>query len=355
MLSCTPTLGVSENEGYNDRPSGGCLAPSTVVLEIVESKVLAGNPLGDAHVRELPVYLPPGYPQGSTRYPVIYLLAGFTSFGQAFLHRRPWEENIQQRVDRLIAQGLMRPMIVVLPDCFTRYGGSQYINSSATGHYADHLIELMDVVDTRFRTIADRLHRAIAGYSSGGFGALTMAMHRPEDFALVADHSGDKYFELCYKADFPAFLRAAARYPPLQNLLANPGQVRPRGSDFHALMNVLAMSACYSPNQEAPLGFDLPLDLETGELRQDVWQRWLAHDPVEQVQCHADALRSLQLLYFDCGNQDEFNMHYGCRILQHRLRHLGIDHRYEEYEGSHTSFLHRLDVSFGAISDAMPN
>ncbi|MBI3828283.1 MAG: esterase [Planctomycetes bacterium] len=318
-----------------------------------ESPALRGNALGDPHVRRLPVYLPPGYDQGAQRYPVAYVLAGYTGTGAMQLNEACWDENLQQRMDRLIAQGKVRPMILVLPDCMTRYGGSQYIDSSATGNYAASLLELVAFVDANFRTVANREHRAILGKSSGGYGATISAMRHPELFGLVADHSGDKYFELCYKPDFPKFLRACARFKDLAKILKDPAAIRPRPGDFFDFMNIAAMSACYAPNPQAPLGFDLPVDPFTGELNEEVWQRWLAHDPVYLLDRHAGALRSLRLYFLDCGTRDEFNLHYGCRIFSKRLKELKIPHRYEEFEDGHRSIGYRYDASLQALSEAM--
>jgi enterochelin esterase family protein len=113
------------------------------------------------------------------------------------------------------------------------------------------------------------------------------------------------------------------------------------------------MAACYSPDLESPLGFQLPVDLYTGEMRPTVWARWLAHDPVEIAEAHANALRSLGLLYMDCGNRDEHALHYGARLLSKRLTAAGVAHRYEEYPGTHQRSDHRYDVSFEAIANAL--
>src|SRR4029079_16144798 len=108
------------------------------------------------------VYLPPEY-DTKTRYPSVYLLAGFTGRGTMMLNESAWDENIQQRLDRLIATKAIQPMVVVLPDCFTRYGGSQYINSEGTGLYEDYFIkELVPYVDANFATIADSKRRGVA-------------------------------------------------------------------------------------------------------------------------------------------------------------------------------------------------
>src|SRR5512138_3383802 len=107
----------------------------TVVIETITSDALRNNPLGDPFVRRVPVYLPPGYANGNTRYPVVYVLTGFTGRGTMLLNDSAWEDNIAQRMDRLIGAGKVRPMLLVMPDCFTYLGGSQYLNSPAVGRY----------------------------------------------------------------------------------------------------------------------------------------------------------------------------------------------------------------------------
>lgn len=266
-----------------------------------------------------------------------------------------WEENIQERLDRLIETGEMRPMIAVMPDASTRYGGSQYVNSSATGQYADHILELVDFIDGRYATRANAKFRAAAGHSSGGFAATRLGMMHPETFGLVADHSGDKYFELTYRADFPYLLRYLTRVGEegLADLLKDPGEGLRNGAPFQALA-LAATAACFSPNPKARLGFDLPFDAHTGELRPEIWARWLEFDPVNLIETHAEALRSLRLLYFDCGLYDEYNLLFGARIFAERLKALEIPHHYEEFEGGHRNIRYRYDVSLKAISQAMP-
>jgi enterochelin esterase family protein len=326
---------------------------SEIVFETIESKALKGNPLGDPSVRQLPVYLPPGYRESQEQYPTVYLLAGFTGSGRTFINRVPWGEDIQQRMDRLISSGACRPMILIMPDCFTRYGGSQYINSIGTGKYRDYLLELVKIVDSRFRTRPDRDYRAIAGKSSGGYGALTSGMEYPNIFGLVADHSGDKYFEACYYPDLLSLPDLASRLD-IPTILADPGAIIPKTTAFHQLMNISSMSACYSPNPKSPLGFDWPVDIHTGELIPEIWRRWKAYDPIELVSQYEHSLSSLRLLFFDCGNHDEYHLHLGARLLAKRLKSLNIPYHYEEFDGGHRSTLYRYDVSLMAISAVLP-
>src|SRR3990172_7155877 len=169
-------------------------AAGTVVVERFESQVLRGNPLGDPHVREIPVYLPPGYDEErARRYPVIYWLHGFTGIGLSSIAKSLWTPTLPELMERVIAAGAP-PVILVMPDGSTRYGGTQYINSPATGRYEDHVVrELVPYIDGRYRTQPSRDHRGVDGKTSGGYGAMVLAMRNPDVFGGVASHSGDMY------------------------------------------------------------------------------------------------------------------------------------------------------------------
>lgn len=330
----------------------GTLNETTVVWDRLTSQVLAGNALEDPISRRLPVVLPPGY-DGSRRYPVLYGLTGFTGRGAMLLNDSPWDLNLQERLDQLYAAG-MPHVIVVLPDCFTRFGGSQYLNSSATGRYEDYLTtEIVPYIDRQYATIAAPEGRGVFGKSSGGYGALIMGMRHPELFGAVACHSGDMAFELCYGADFPKAATAIARAGGLEAWWRE-FDARPRkaGADFTTL-NIVAMAACYSPDPAAPLGFVLPFDLETCALREDVWARWLAWDPLTLLEQRADVLRRLRLLFLDCGWRDEFHLHFGARRLVRRLAAQDIAYTYEEFDDGHRNIQYRYDVSLPKLAAAL--
>lgn len=331
--------------------------PGAIHFDQITSQVLENNPLGDPVKRTTPVYLPPEYSESDRRYPVIYLLSGFSSRGLGMLNDSLWDENIQDRLDRLIHTGAVPPVIVVLPDCSTRYGGSQYINSSATGRYNDYLLELVAYIDRNYRTIPDRRYRAISGISSGGYGATIMGMYHPEIFSLVADLSGDKYFELCYKPDFPKVLNYYGRagQEGIARILNDPAAVRPRGSDFFAVLNVSAMAASYSPNPNSIFGFDYPFNLQTGFIIPEVWSRWESHDPVYLVHRHAEALRSLKLLYMECGIYDEYNLQYGARIFATELEKHNIPFEFNQFEDGHRGLSYRYDSALKKLTGALPD
>jgi hypothetical protein len=360
-------------------------AGTVVVLEH-RSSILADNPLGDPHTRKLAVWLPPQYDHSGSgpgaRFPVLYDMVGFTGSGVAHLNWRPFSENAVERAARLIRDGRMGPAIMVFPDCFTSLGGNQYVNSSAIGNYADYLVEeIVPFVDREFRTLASRDHRGCFGKSSGGYGAMIHGMRYSKHWGAIANHSGDAYFEFIYGADWPNTLDELAKYrrpaikagrvsPPRdtadERLLEaglDDGRVRRfleamwkkhklSGAEVHAIMNV-CMAATYDPDPKAPLGFRLPFHLDSGELIEARWKRWLEHDPVRLVGRYARSLRTLRGIYIDCGWRDQYRIHYGTRQLSRRLAAAGVAHRYEEFDDDHSDVDYRMDVSLPFLYRAL--
>ncbi len=321
----------------------------TVVALRHESDVLKNNPLGDEYIRDLYVYLPPNYEVSDERFPVVYCLTGFTGRGKMLLNDNAFTPNLAERMDLLIAENKIKPLIVVMPDCFTKYGGSQYINSTATGNYEDYLTEeIVPFVDRQFRTLNDKNFRAVMGKSSGGYGALIMAMRHSDIFGLACSTSGDAYFELCYLPDFAKAFRAIKGNP--KEFVEKFWREEKKGKDDFPALNIIGMSACYSPNKDSEIGFDLPFDLETGEIRTDVWAKWLTHDPVRLVEKHADKLKSLKLLYIDAGTRDEFALDLGARILCKKLKDAGVSFIHEEFDDGHMQISYRYNRSLELIS-----
>ena len=311
------------------------------------SELLAGNALGDPVERDHPVYLPPGYEQGERRYPVLWCLAAYTNAGPGQVSWRNHGENLPRRLDRLIAEEKMPPVIMVFPDCYTSLGGNQYVNTPAMGRYADYIVdELVPAVDDAFRTVAEPAGRAVFGKSSGGFGAMHLAMERPGTFAAVASHAGDAGFDRVYRRDFPLCCDVLARHDgDLKHFVRTFWRdKRPGGAAFHTMMT-LCLAASYSPAADRPLGLQLPFDLRTCHLDEAVWEQWMQFDPVVAARSHADALRALSGLWIDAGNRDQYFIHYGTRELHDVLKELHVDHHYKEFDGTHSGIDWRYDAS----------
>lgn len=322
----------------------------------VESGALAGNPLGDPARRPLLAYLPPGHGEGPARFPTVYFLHGFGGSGRGWTNVTPFQPSVPERLDALVASGALPPVIGVFPDALTSLGGSQWIDSPAVGAYGAYLEEdVVPFVDARWRTVPRAAARAVAGRSSGGYGALAIVARRPDLFDHVAAHAPDAGFEYCYLPDLPRAAAALLGTDParwLAGFVERAAATRPRPDD-HATLNVLAMAAHYSPRPGAPLGLELPFDPETGRLREEVWARWLEHDPVRFAPRALPALRRLGTIFLDCGTRDEFNLRWGARSLAASLRAGGVQVVHEEFDDGHRGVDYRFARSLGHLVPRM--
>lgn len=317
----------------------------------LESRCLVGNRAGDPAIRDVYVYTPPDYDAGR-RYPLLMDLVGYTGTGASHLNWRPFALNLPERLDRLISAGSMVPCIVVMPDCFTRYAGNQYIDSVGTGAYMTYLCEeVIPFVEGRFSTSG---RRGVFGKSSGGYGAIVHAMKRPDIWHAAACHSGDAYFEYVYQADFPRLLKQLMRYDGSVErfLAALEAKEKVSGDEMHALM-AIGMAAHYDDDPAVPLGFHLPIDTKTGRLIPERWKRWLKHDPVRMIPLHLDALRGSRGLWIDCGTRDQYHLLWGARMMREELVNANVPHRYEEFDDDHSDIDYRMDRSLPFLAASL--
>jgi S-formylglutathione hydrolase FrmB len=318
----------------------------------VESQVLKDNMLGDPSARTVDVYVPSGH--DGRGLPLLVVLAGFTGSGLSHTNWVGFRENLPERLDRLIGEQQMPPVVVAFPDCFTRLGGNQYVNSASVGAWEDFLLrEMLPAIEQRFGCGGPG-RRGVFGKSSGGYGAITHALRHSDTWSAAACHSGDMGFELCYLPDMPAALRALAGVGNSierwwQQLEA--AQKHPEGA--FRVFNVLAMAASYDPDPAQFLGLRLPVTFDTCEIIKERWANWLRHDPVVAIETHADNLRRLKALYIDCGEKDQFNLVYGARRFVRRLTELGVSHRYDEFPDNHSGVDYRMDVSLPFLAAAL--
>jgi S-formylglutathione hydrolase FrmB len=328
-----------------------------VALLTVESRALAGNPLRDPTARTQAVYLPPGYDEhGSTRYPVLYYLPGYGGNVLSNIAAKPWEVNLFQRCDRLIRERRMPAALVVVVDGWTALGGSQYVDSVHNGPYASYIVtEVVAAVDGAFRSRADSRGRAVFGHSSGGFGALHLAMRFPGTFAAVASHSGDGYFRYAAMPSFEKTRRELTRYPTLADFARDFAARAQRSGDLFEAMMTLAYAAAYSPRAASAYAIDLPFSLVSGELDEAVFARWLAFDPVEAIvnPSAAAALSEMALCFVDCGTRDEWSLDVGARVFSERARAQGVAVVHEEFDGAHGDVKHRFERSMLLLLEAL--
>ncbi len=328
------------------------LPRGTVQRLTLASRVLEGNLLGDPAERLIDVYVPHG--TSGQGLPLLVDLVGFTAGGPAHTNWKNFGENLPERLDRLIGAGAMPPCVVALPDCFTRLGGNQYINSAAMGRWDDFLlIEAVPFVEAKFNC-GGTGRRGCFGKSSGGYGAMVQAMLHPDFWSAAASHSGDVGFELLFIPDFPKVLRALATADNsiqkwLERFFAAP---KVKDADVHILM-VLAMAATYDPEPQAYMGVRLPVTADTCELIPERWANFVKWDPLTLVERLGEGLKQLKALYIDCGDIDQYNLVYGARRMHRRLTAMGVPHVYEEFADDHTAVDYRMDVSLPILAKAL--
>src|SRR5260221_360773 len=272
----------------------------------IESQALKSNMLGDPSVRAVDVYVPAGH--DGRGLPLLVDLVGFTGSGLSHTNWAGFRENLPERLDRLIGGQRMPPLGVAFPDCFTRLGGNQYINSASTGAWEDFLLqEMLPAIEQRFGC-GGTGRRGVFGKSSGGYGAITHALRHSDIWSAAACHSGDMGFELCYLPDMPAVLRAlAGAGNSIERWWQELESAQKHFEGSFKGINALAMAASYSTDLAQFLGIRLPVTVDTCELIEERWANWLRHDPVVAIETQADNLRRLKALYIDCAGKDKVN------------------------------------------------
>jgi S-formylglutathione hydrolase FrmB len=324
---------------------------------LLESAVLRSNPLGDPHERPLWVYLPPGYEQdGDRRYASVYMIQGLTGQLDMWRNRSAFRKNFPELADELFASGEAPPCIVVWVDCWTSLGGSQFLDSPATGRYHTYLCdEVVPWVDAHYRTLPERAHRGIAGKSSGGYGAMVTPMLRPDLWGGLATHAGDALFEICYLPDFRTSVRTLRdQYDGSFERFWESFRSRPAFSKEgdYTLLNDWCMAACYSADPDGTVR--LPYDTATGELIPEVWERWLARDPVRMVPAHAEALRTMRAIYVDAGSRDQFFLDLGAEAFRRALERIGVaDIFFELFDATHSAIEYRYPLSLKYLAERL--
>lgn len=325
----------------------GTLRESTV-----QSVALSGNPLGDPASRPLLAWLPPGWPDGGP-YRCLYVLQGFTARVDSWRNRNAYEPAFPERLDAAFAAGLLPPVVVVFVDAWTRWGGSQLLDSAGTGAYRRYLCEdVVAHVDATLNTVAEPWARGLVGKSSGGFAAWRTVLERPDRFGAAAAFAPDAGFGFAYLPDLPIAWRTLKPFghDVRAYLAAVEAKVRLGHDDFTTL-NVIGMASVYSPGPDGMP--QLPWDARTGALDESCWARWLAHDPVRLLPQQLDAARNARALRLECGTRDEYRLDVGATQLHAQLEAASIPHHFELFEGGHGAMQHRYVPAMSWLLERM--
>jgi pimeloyl-ACP methyl ester carboxylesterase len=288
---------------------------------------------------------------------MVVFLAGFA--GAATSEAQPTgflRESLLGTFDAMIRARAIPPMSLLLPNCLTSLGGSQYVNSAATGRYADYLLDEL-VPWAIERTRASSV--GVMGQSSGGFGALHLAMERPGVFDAVGVSAGDMAFDLTFQPEFPKAVRAfrslGGPEELLRKLAADPSIAGSPTHPVSAALLLLAMGACYSP-VGSDGGFEMPFDLETAELVPRVWERWLRFDPIERLSVPEDraALARLRSLHLTASRSDEWFLDVAARRFAQKAASHSVPAVHEEFDGGHFDRTPRFEAIFRRFAAVLP-
>jgi S-formylglutathione hydrolase FrmB len=234
---------------------------------------------------------------------------------------------------------------VVLVDGWTSVGGSQWIDSDGVGRYGAYLEEAVAFVDARFPTLPEPRHRGLQGHSSGAFGTIANALLRPALYGAVAMHAPDALFEVTMARGFAPAARALRGRSYAEFWEAFEGL---DSGDTALLVELWAAALAYS-------GGELPFSLATGAIVPEVFERWLAWDPVRLVDEHAEALRGLRGVWLDAGTRDGYFLDLGAVALRDAVLAAGLPEerlRFELFDGGHGAS-QRLPLSLAWLAELL--
>jgi S-formylglutathione hydrolase FrmB len=312
LLAIAWTAGIHAGEAAVTAP-----VPKGTLEKIrVHSPALQGNLQGNDPVRDVHVYLPPGYAKSRKRYPVVYFLHGYAVTADIYVDG---VLRIPAATDNAIAAG-SREVIVVMPDAFTRFGGSFYSNSPTIGDWESWIAkDLVAHIDGKYRTVAKREGRGLVGHSMGGYGTLRIGTKHPQVFAaLYAMSSAISITAPGAEAVKTQHARMSADLKTEPRSMSNGMQ---------------AQASAWAPNpQNPPFFFDLPFDAE-GKAVPLIADKWTANSLLVTVDQSVPALKSFRGVMLDVGDQD--GLMAGNTQYSEALKRLGVPHTYEIYEGTH--------------------
>ncbi|WP_284124148.1 alpha/beta hydrolase [Parerythrobacter aestuarii] len=288
-------------------------AHARVETIMVHSPSIEGNLEGNDATRKVHVILPPSYDEDpERRFPVVYYLHGYTTTADAQIERIDPDAAVEA------FDGL--EMIVVIPDSYTKRGGSFYGSGETVGNFERFIaVDLVTAIDTQFRTIAERESRGLAGHSMGGYGTLRIGMKYPQNYAAL--------YPMAPCCTQP---RVWADTDVKYETMDPDTLTREQFFDF----GYFAYAAAFSPNPENPPYF-FDRNVKDGAIDPMVQARWMANSPAVMLPQYVDALKSYDGIALDVGEQDFLLAEV--KAMDAQLTQYGIDHDFMLFEGDHVN------------------
>lgn len=341
------------------------------LLDDIHSRILDNNPLNSPADRKVHVYLPPDYFTSSNRsYPVVYMLHGYSGTGpiimphiddslkviveNGIISEEDLEQFTYQGIDQQILSDNIKPFILVQPDAslhLTALGGapdyitgqprtkgSFYVNSPYTGNYEDYIVfEIINYIDSKYRTIPDRMYRGLIGGSMGGYGALTLSLNHPDKFSCVASLSPANISLQSLSID--------VLIPFVKELL---GDSKAREIGMAAWNDILDTRDMLHSHDHQLLptcrfGEDGSQLMSYDEVAAESWAKF---DVNYMIRHKPDAFQGVELMLC-CEIHDEFGLAQETAVIHETLLEKGIAHKYDLFDLPKAAFSpHTLGIGY---------
>lgn len=291
------------------------------------SKALEGNLLNDPTTRRFKVLLPPNYFYTDKRYPVVYVLPWGPGYaGQGF-------DGFEVEINLFLKEQPDKEMIFVSPDASNALGASLFRSSATIGDYETYIThELVEYVDSHYRTLPNRENRGIGGCSNGGDGAMHLALKYPDIYSVAAP-AGGTYIETPEQNSF--LLKELGK---IKTLPEAPAGVSRMNETFPLTTWYIQLAAGVAPNPDnPPLYLDMPFQMVDGqvEIVPEVSAKMTAADAAHLAEQTMQQPQRLNGLLIQHALQDVYAPTELVRAFDALLTKLGIEHQYVEDNTSH--------------------
>ncbi|MFW9772215.1 MAG: alpha/beta hydrolase [Candidatus Heimdallarchaeota archaeon] len=330
------------------------------IIDNFHAKSLENNPLNSPVDRDINIYLPPDYYEDTdVKYPVIYFLHGYSSNNWSWTTNFKDSKDIAfdfnaappkilekldidrlltfEKLDELIQNGELRSFIYIQPDgsleipnIFKRRDlrgkvmtkGSFYVNSPYTGNYMDYIInDLLNFVDSKYRTIPDKYHRALMGGSMGGYGALYLGLHHPDKFNAISSLSPANAGNLD-RLDWEL------RIPVYTELFGEKMSAQTGDFAWKDIMDTYDL--IFSNDNKLIPSIKRDENGDIIDYNKKAIENWQQHNLINLLEKYPDSLKKVHL-QLNCERTDEFGLADAAIQLHEKLLELKIEHDYELY------------------------
>ena len=311
-------------------------ADSQIISAKIHATSLENNMIEEDIEREISIYLPAGYASSDKRYPVIYYLPGFET--RDFIYLSHIGATLEEYdIDNIIAVAISG---------FNKIGGSFYTNSPAIGNWEDFITkDVIDYIDSNYRTIATSAGRGLAGHSMGGYGSISIAFNNPGLFDYVYSMSPG-LFDKDGLSQSPVEFDRIMQYEDMDDEAAKTEYRSYMDNPSWSYNFSLAYASAFAYDVDAKAPYvKLPAKNAQGEYLQDeIWDLYEAGygNLSERLDTQGENLKLLKKFAIEYGIHDNYTwIPKGCDYFSTLLNEHDIPHELIPFDGGHNDQLNK--------------